>query len=115
MAGVWTKRLCASFFVQTTIQSLYMHRILVAGGVTMKKMISVIYYYDETDKGRTAQAVHKRDQSDAACGIYMFFMACANRVSAKWHRVDGIPYAGVVCGLGAWNSGACGNRGILAA
>lgn len=31
-----------------------------------------IYYYDETDKGRTAQAVHKRDQSDAACGIYMF-------------------------------------------
>ena len=45
-----------------------------------------IYYYDETDKGRTAQAVHKRDQSDAACGIYMFFMACANRVSAKWHR-----------------------------
>ena len=32
-----------------------------------------IYYYDETDKGRTAQAVHKRDQSDAACGIYMFF------------------------------------------
>ena len=37
MAGVWTKRLCASFFVQTTIQSLYMHRILVAGGVTMKK------------------------------------------------------------------------------
>jgi hypothetical protein len=74
-----------------------------------------IYYYDETDKGRTAQAVHKRDQSDAACGIYMFFMACANRVPAKWHRVDGIPYAGVVCGLGAWNSGACGNRGILAA
>ena len=50
-----------------------------------------IYYDDETDKGRTAQAVHKRDQSDAACGIYMFFMACANRVSAKWHRVDGIP------------------------
>ena len=47
-----------------------------------------IYYYDETDKGRTAQAVHKRDQSDAACGIYMFFMACANRVPAKWHRVD---------------------------
>ena len=28
-----------------------------------------IYYYDETDKGRTAQAVHKRDQSNAACGI----------------------------------------------
>ena len=47
--------------------------------------------------------------------IYMFFMACANRVPAKWHRVDGIPYAGVVCGLGAWNSGACGNRCILAA
>lgn len=59
-----------------------------------------IYYYDETDKGRTAQAVHKRDQSDAACGIYMFFMACANRVPAKWHRVDGVPYAGVVGGLG---------------
>lgn len=74
-----------------------------------------IYYYDETDKGRTAQAVHKRDQSDAACGIYMFFMTCANRVPAKWHRVDGVPYAGVVGGLGAWNSGACGDRGILAA
>ena len=74
-----------------------------------------IYYYDETDKGGTAQAVHKRDKSDAACGIYMFLMACANRVPAKWHRGDGVPYAGVVCGFGAWNSGACGDRGILAA
>lgn len=54
-----------------------------------------IYYYDETDKGRTAQAVHKRDQSDAACGIYMFFMACANRVPAKWHR-------GTVFHMPAW-------------
>jgi len=59
-----------------------------------------IYYYDETDKGRTAQAVHKRDQSNAACGIYMFFMACANRVPAKWHRVDGIPAWFVVSVLG---------------
>lgn len=30
------------FFVQTTIQSLYMHRIWAAGGATMKKLISVI-------------------------------------------------------------------------
>lgn len=74
-----------------------------------------IYYYEETDKGRTAQAVHKRDQSDAACGIYMFFMACADGVSTQFYRMDDISYAGVVCGLGAWNSGDCGNRGILAA
>ena len=30
------------FFVETTIQSLYMHRIWAAGGATMKKLISVI-------------------------------------------------------------------------
>ena len=34
--------LCVSFFVQTIIQSLYIHRIWVAVGATMKKLISVI-------------------------------------------------------------------------